>query len=302
MSQELELPIEEKQKCSFISLIGPPNVGKSTLTNRLVGEKISIVSPKVQTTRNSIKAILTQGQIQLVFMDTPGIFIPKKERNLERMIVKNAWQAIKECEITCLIIDATKGFQDNINGILFDLEKHNIKPIIIINKIDLIKKSKLLEIIAKFNEKKLTDIFLISALNGDGVEKIKDFLFSIAKHSPWQFPKDDISDAPMKYLAAETTREKIFLNLYQDLPYATNVYTELWENFDNGDIKIKQIISVLRESQKMIVIGKRGSMLKKINQEARIDIESFTGRKVHLFLFVKVDEKWTQDKSSLMYI
>ena len=280
------------QKFANIALIGAPNAGKSTLTNQLVDQKISIVSPKVQTTRNSIKAILTQDQTQLVFVDTPGIFIPKKERTLERAIVRNAWQAIKECDFVCLIIDSTKGFLPNIIGILDDLKKHNIKPIIVLNKIDLIAKPKLLGIISEFNNRNLTDIFFTSATMGEGVIKLKEFLFSLALDSPWQFDENDISDAPMKYLASEITREKIFLNLQQDLPYCIKVETEQWQNFDNGDIKIKQKIIVLKESQKTIVLGKKGSMIKKIGQESRIDIEKLTESKVHLFIFVKVDEKW----------
>jgi len=283
------------QKFANIALIGAPNAGKSTLTNQLIEQKISIVSPKVQTTRNSIKAILTEGKTQLVFVDTPGIFIPKKERSLERVIVRNAWQAIKECDFACLIIDCTKGFSKNIIGILSDLEKHDIKPIIVINKIDLISKPKLLEIISQFNERGLTDIFFTCAKKGDGVNKLKDFFFSLAPNYAWRFNKDDISDAPIRYLASEITREKIFLNLYQDLPYSIKVETQQWQNFENGDIKIKQQIIVLKESQKMIILGKKGAMIKKIGQYAREDIEKLTGSKIHLFIFVKVDKNWINE-------
>jgi GTP-binding protein Era len=287
------------KKFATIALIGAPNAGKSTLTNQLVDQKISIVSPKVQTTRSSIKAILTQDQTQLVFVDTPGIFIPKKERALERVIVRNAWQSIKECDFVCLVIDSTKGFSANIIGILADLEKHEIKPVIVLNKIDLLSKSKLLVIISEFNNRNLTDIFFTSASMGEGIEKLREFLFSLALNAPWQFDENDISDAPMKYLATEITREKVFLNLQQDLPYSIKVETEQWQNFDNGDIKIKQKIIVLKESQKMIVLGKKGSMIKKIGQDAREDIEKLIGSKIHLFIFVKVDEKWLSDIGDL---
>jgi GTP-binding protein Era len=283
------------QKFATIALIGAPNAGKSTLTNQLVEQKISIVSAKVQTTRNSIKAILTEDQTQLVFVDTPGIFIPKKERILERMIVRNAWQAIKECDFICLIIDSTKGFAPNIVGILADLEKHKIRPIVILNKIDLISKPKLLAIVDEFSKRNLTDIFFTSAKVGQGTDKLKFFLLSLAPNAPWQFNEDDISDASMKYLASEITREKIFLNLQQDLPYSIKVETEQWQDFKNGDIKIKQKIVVLKESQKMIVLGKRGEMIKNIGQKSREDIEKLTGSRVHLFLFVKVDQKWLGD-------
>ena len=291
----------KEQKCSFIALLGTPNAGKSTLTNFLVGEKVSIVSPKVQTTRNAIKGIMVEGDTQLVFIDTPGLFLPSKERLLERLIVKSAWQAIREADVCCLLVDATKGFAVNIKKILEDLDKHKIKPIIVINKVDLVQKETLLVMMSKFIELGLDKIFVISALSGDGVSDLKKYLLSIAQTGPWQFNPDDISDAPLKFLASEITREKLFLKLYQDLPYSLCVKTDSWENLNNGDVKIHQTIYVLKESQKMIVVGKKGSLLKEIGSEARADIAKLVGAKVHLFLFVKVKDDWMNDGENYNY-
>lgn len=293
--------VNKEQKSSFIALLGTPNAGKSTLTNFLVGEKVSIVSPKVQTTRNAIKGIMVEGDTQLVFIDTPGLFLPSKERLLERLIVKSAWQAIREADICCLLIDATKGFAVNITKILEDLTKHEIKPIIVINKVDLVQKENLLEMMSKFIEMGLDKIFLISALTGDGVADLKKYLLSIARPGEWQFNPDDISDAPLKFLASEITREKLFLKLYQDLPYSLCVKTDSWENLNNGDVKIHQTIYVLKESQKMIVVGKKGSLLKEIGSEARADISKLVNAKVHLFLFVKIKDDWMSDQENYNY-
>jgi len=289
------------QKCSFIVMIGAPNAGKSTLTNLLVGQKVSIVSPKAQTTRNTIKGIFIEGETQIVFLDTPGIFIPRKNLILERIIVKSAWQAIKEADAICLLIDAGNGFSTNIEKIIIDLKKHEINPTIIINKIDTVKKHKLLEIISKLSEYGFEKIFMISALNGDGIEDLKKYLLSIAKPGPWAFDGENISDAPMKFMASEITREKLFIKLYQDLPYSLCVKNDSWENLKNGDVKIHQTIYVLKESQKMIVIGNKGSMIKEIGELARKDIAEVLGCKVHLFLFVKVKEDWMNEAENLGY-
>jgi GTP-binding protein Era len=291
----------KEQKCSFVALIGAPNAGKSTLTNYLVGQKVSIVSPKVQTTRNSIKGIMVEGDTQMIFIDTPGLFLPKKERPLERSIVKSAWSAIREANVCCLLIDATKGFVINIEKILEDLTKHEIKPVIVINKVDLVAKEPLLQIMDKLIKIGLDKIFLISALSGDGIAELKKYLLSIAKPGEWKFDPDDISDAPLKFMAAEITREKIFLKLRQDLPYSTCVKTDSWEVLNNGDVKIHQTIFVLKESQKMIVVGKKGEMLKEIGQEARADISQLVGAKIHLFLFVKIQENWMSDSQNYGY-
>lgn len=289
------------KKYAVVALIGTPNAGKSTLTNYLVGQKVSIVSPKVQTTRNAIKGIMVEGDNQLVFIDTPGLFLPKKERPLERSIVKSAWQAIREADICCLLVDATRGFAINIEKILEDLEKHEIKPIIVINKVDAVAKEPLLQIMEKFINKGLDKIFLISALNGDGVADLKKYLIENSKSGEWQYDPENISDAPLKFMASEITREKIFLKLRQDLPYATCVKTDSWENLDNGDVKIHQTIYVLKESQKMIMVGKKGEMLRDIGKEARTDIAKLLGCKVHLFLFVKIQDDWMNNAENYSY-
>jgi GTP-binding protein Era len=286
------------KKFSQIALIGAPNAGKSTLANFLVGQKISIVSPKVQTTRNTIKAIMVEGETQIVLLDTPGVFIPQTTRPLERAIVRAAWQAIKEADFVCLLIDATKGFIENNQQILKDLEFHKIKPIVVINKIDAVAKEKALGIIAEFANRGFEQVFIISATTGDGVDKLKEHLIAISPQGEWQFNDDEITDAPMKFVASEITREKLFLKLKQDLPYSLFVKTDSWEDLRNGQVKIKQTITVLKESQKMIVLGKGGSMIKKIGEEARKDIGEILGTKVHLFLFVKVEEDWINKKEN----
>ncbi|MDA0902132.1 MAG: GTPase Era, partial [Proteobacteria bacterium] len=212
------------------------------------------------------------------------------------------WQAIKEADSTCLLIDATKGFSSNVKMILDDLKKHEISPIIAINKVDAVKKEKLLVIISQLAELGFEDIFMISAIDGQGVEDLKRHLMSLIKPAPWAFGEDDITDAPMKFIANEITREKLFLKLYQDLPYSLCVKNDSWQNLDNGGIKIHQTIYVLRESQKSIIVGKRGQMIKQIGEEARQDIsEMLGGVKVHLFLFVKVKENWMSDGDNYDY-
>lgn len=290
-----------QQKCGSIALIGAPNSGKSTLTNQLVGQKISIVSPKIQTTRNALRAIMIEGSAQLVFIDTPGIFLPKKERPLERIIVKSAWQAVREADRVCMLIDASAGFTTQDRHIINDLKKLEIKPLILINKIDLVKKTRMLPIMAECAALGLEDIFPISALDGEGVERLKNQLLQDCPVAPWTYDGDDISDAPMKFIASEITREKLFLNLYEDLPYSLCVKNEAWEVFDNGQVKIHQTIYVLKESQKMIILGKNGAMIREIGKAARADIAELVGKKVHLFLFVKVKKDWMNDRESYEY-
>ena len=291
-----------QKKFSQIALIGAPNAGKSTLANILVGQKISIVSPKVQTTRNTIKAIMVEGDTQIVFLDTPGVFIPKTTRPLERAIVRAAWQAIKEADFVCLLIDAHNAkdgnLGDNNEQILKDLEFHKIKPVIVINKVDVIAKEKTLGTIAALADRGFEKIFLISAASGDGVDDLKKYLISLAGDAPWQFNDDEITDAPMKFVASEITREQLFIKLSQDLPYSLYVRTDSWEDLKNGQVKINQTIYVLKESQKMIVLGKGGSMIRQIGEESRKAIGELLGTKVHLFLFVKVEENWINKKES----
>ncbi|MDA7704989.1 GTPase Era [Rickettsiales bacterium] len=287
-----ENKINNQQKTALIALIGPPNAGKSSLTNKLLGQKISIASHKVQTTRNVIKAVITEGNSQLVLFDTPGIFIPKKDRPLERYIVKNAWQAIRQIENIFLLIDGgqvEKGI-NNIKNIISDLKKHEITPNVIINKTDLIQ-SDIKDVTNNILDLGIEKIFFTSAKNGDGINDLKKYLFDLAIAGNWLFPKDDISDISMKFMASEITREKLFLKLKEDLPYAIDVETENWEETDDS-VKIHQVIYVLKDSQKKIIIGKNGSFLKKIGSSSRAEISDILGKKTHLFLFVKVKQDW----------
>lgn len=291
------------QKCIVIAIAGEPNSGKSTLMNYLIGQKVSIVSPKVQTTRSIVKGILTENETQIVFVDTPGIFKPHKKRNLERVIVRTAWRSVQDTEFVCLLIDASRSISERTEMIIKDLKKYNKKCIVAINKVDLVKKPKLLELAKKLDSYKLFDeIFMISALNGHGVSKVKDYLIKIAPKEKWLYPDDYITDSPMKLLASEITREKLFLNLKQELPYSVSVETEKWEEFKDGSVKIQQIIFVMKESQKGIVLGSKGSLIKKIGEDARKEIEELIDTKVHLFLFVKVKENWQSDAEHFRYL
>jgi GTPase len=286
------------KKHGIIALVGAPNAGKSTLTNALLGQKLSIVSPKVQTTRNSIKAIVIEDKTQLILIDTPGIFIPRDDKILERVIVKSAWQALRESNHICFLIDATVGINVENARIIADLKKENLPLTILINKIDLVKKSKLLEIFAAAVELGFEDILPISAETKDGVEKLKHFLCAKCLNPDWIYDEDQITDAPMRFIASEITREKLFLQLNQELPYSLTVKTDSYEILNNKEIKIHQTIYVVKESQKSIVVGKNGSMIKLIGQEARKDISDIAGAKVHLFLFVKIKKNWMNDVES----
>ncbi len=288
----------DKKQHGLIAIIGAPNAGKSTLTNALLGQKLSIVSPKVQTTRNAIKAIVIEGDKQLVLIDTPGIFIPREDKILERIIVKSAWQALREANHICLLIDGEVGVNRENLRIIEDLKKENLPITIVINKVDIVKKTFLLETTAKLVELGFEDIFLISAKTGDEVETLKKFLCEKCVNPAWVYDEDQITDAPMRFIASEITREKLFLKLNQELPYSITVKTDKYEVFDNGQIKIHQTIFVLKESQKSIVVGKNGMMIKEIGQEARKDIAEIAGNKVHLFLFVKVKENWMNNVES----
>jgi GTP-binding protein Era len=276
------------KKHGTVAIVGAPNAGKSTLTNALLGQKLSIVSSKVQTTRNSIKAIVIDGDNQLIILDTPGIFIPSDEKVLERVIVKSAWQALRDSEHICFLIDATVGMNRENKRIIADLKKENLPTTILINKIDLVKKGAILEIMAAAVELGFQDIFPISAETQDGVERIKKFLCEKCVNPGWIFDEDQITDAPMRFIASEITREKLFVKMHNELPYCLTVKTDSYEILNNGEIKIHQTIFVVRDSQKSIIVGKNGLMIKQIGLEARQDISLIAGTKVHLFLFVKV--------------
>lgn len=286
---------QNKQYCGMVSIIGAPNAGKSTLINQVVGAKVSIVSPKVQTTRVRVMGVVNQKDTQIVFIDTPGIFSP--QRRLEKSMVAAAWQGIKDADVILVLIDISHGkVSADSKSIITKLKDGRKKAVLVLNKIDLVKKETLLSLADEMNKTGVfTDIYMISALKGDGLDRLVRDLAGKMPEGPWMFSEDQISDMPMRMLAAEITREKIFLQLGDELPYASTVETEQWEPFKNGSVKISQTIYVLRDSQKAIVLGKGGSRIKKIGESARHELEEILEQKVHLQLFVKVREKWTDD-------
>ena len=281
-------------RCGFYALIGAPNVGKSTLVNRMVGAKVSIVSPKVQTTRSRVLGITIRDQSQIIFIDTPGIFEPK--RRLDRAMVASAWGGASDADGVLLLVDARRGIDPDTQSILDGLKKQERRVMLGINKIDLVKKPVLLDLASKLSNTGLfSEIFMISAETGDGVEDLLDILSANLSEGPWMFPEDQISDMPSRLLAAEITREQVYLQLHQELPYAVTVETEKWEQNENGSAKVNQIIYVQRPGQKAIVLGKKGSKIKQIGEAARKELEELLDHRVHLFLFVKVREKWGDD-------
>ena len=284
----------ESQKCAIVALIGAPNAGKSTLVNQLTGAKVSIVTHKVQTTRARIRGIAIEGESQLVLVDTPGIFAPK--RRLDRAMVDAAWGGARDADITLLLIDAAKGLNSEAKNILKGLENVGGPKLLILNKVDLLKKETLLQLTGKISgTAKFDETFMVSALNGDGVADLKSYLAEHAPAGPWLYPEDQISDAPMRHLAAEITREKLTLRLHQELPYASTVETSLWKELKGGRVRIEQTVYVMRDSQKKIVLGKNGQTIKNISMEARKELSGILGVPVDLFLFVKVRQKWGED-------
>jgi GTPase len=282
-------------RCGYIALLGAPNAGKSTLLNRLVGSKLAIVSPKVQTTRARLLGIVARGEAQLVFIDTPGIFAPK--RRLERAMVNAAWEGAKEADIDVVLVDSSLGLDADTHRILDGLKAAGKRAVLALNQIDKVKREALLPLSAAISRDYAFErVFMISGLSGDGVEDFLAYLAGAVPEGPWLFPADEMTDAPLRLLAAEITREQIFLQLHQELPYASTVETEAWEEFADGSVKISQLIHVARDSQKPIVLGKGGSRIKSIGAAARAELEKLLGRRVHLFLQVKVSEDWTEDK------
>jgi GTP-binding protein Era len=281
-------------RCGFIALIGAPNAGKSTLTNALVGSKVTIVSRKVQTTRALLRGIAIVGDAQLVLMDTPGIFAPR--RRLDRAMVTTAWGGAHDADIVVLLIDAKKGVDEEAGAILGRIADVAKPRVLVLNKIDLTDKPSLLTLAQGINAKaKFDATFMLSAASGDGVDDLKAWLAAHAPAGPWHYPEDQISDAPMRSLAAEITREKLFNRLHQELPYQATVETDTWKELRDGSARIEQTIYVERESQRKIVLGKGGATIKAIGAEARKEIAELTEQKVHLFLFVKVREGWGDD-------
>jgi len=283
------------RRCGFIAVIGAPNAGKSTLVNALVGSKVSIVSHKVQTTRVPIRGIAIEGDSQLVFIDTPGIFRPK--RRLDRAMVDAAWGGAHDADIVVLMVDAAKGVDDDVTRILDRLADSRLPKILVLNKVDRVTdKDMMLPLVARLSERMTFDrVFMISALDGNGVADLKSFLAGRMPLGPWHYPEDEISDAPLRMLAAEITREKIYQYLHEELPYSTTVETTDWKTFKNGSVRIEQTIFVERDSQKSIVLGKGGQTIKKISTQSRADLSRILEHDVHLFLFVKVRENWGSD-------
>ena len=284
-----------KKKCGFVSIIGAPNAGKSTLINKLVGAKVSIVSPKVQTTRTRVMGIVNKGATQIVFIDTPGIFAPRKR--FDRAMVSAAWQGTADAEIILLIVEVARGKVNTESQAIVDkLKEQKRSAVLVLNKIDLVDKDKLLKIATEMNETGVfTDIYMISALSGDGVDRLLKDITEKMPAGPWMFNEDQVSDMPMRLLAAEITREKIFIQLKEELPYASTVETETWEEFKDGSVKISQVVYVMRDSQKAIILGKGGAQIKKIGEASRLELEEILERRVHLSLFVKVRENWADD-------
>ncbi len=285
--------VAKETSAGFVALIGAPNAGKSTLMNQLVGTKVSIVTHKVQTTRAIIRGIAMDNNAQVVFVDTPGIFRPR--RKLDEAMVTTAWGGAKDADIVALLIDSERGVSEDVEKILNGLANVHQKAVLVLNKIDQVPREKLLAITEKANAMADFDqTFMVSALNGDGCKALLSWLGSQMPKGPYLYPEDDVSDLPMRQLAAEITREKLFLRLHQELPYASHVETESWKETDK-DIRIDQAIYIERESQKKIVIGKKGETIKAISTAARKDLMEILEKPVHLFLFVKVRENWVND-------
>ena len=282
------------RRCGFVAVIGAPNVGKSTLVNALVGSKVSIVTPKVQTTRALIRGIAIEGQSQLILVDTPGIFAPR--RRLDRAMVEGAWAGTRDADLVALVIDASRGVEEDDEAVVKALAGMPVTKVLVLNKIDLVAKPKLLDLAQALNDRAaFAATFMISARSANGVAELKSFLAAHVPAGPWLYPADQISDAPMRQFAAEVTREKLYLRLHQELPYQSTVETESWKEQKDGSVRIEQTIYVARESQRKIVLGKGGQTIKAIGAAARTEIAAAIEHPVHLFLFVKVRERWADD-------
>ncbi len=281
-------------RCGFIALIGAPNAGKSTLTNALTGSKVAIVTPKVQTTRALVRGIALAGKAQLIFVDTPGIFAPK--RRLDRAMVTTAWSGAHDADLVAVLIDANEGLDGEADAILGRLGESKQPKVLVLNKIDVADKPRLLTLAQAANARAaFAATFMVSALTGNGVADLRDWLTTHAPEGPWHYPEDEISDAPERHLAAEITREKLFLRLHQELPYQSTVETETWTERKDGSVRIEQTIYVERESQRKIVLGKDGRSIRAIGSAARRELAEILEKPVHLFLFVKVREHWGDD-------
>jgi len=282
-------------RCGFVAVLGAPNVGKSTLVNRLVGSKVTIVSPKVQTTRTRVLGIVVRDRTQIVWVDTPGIFAPR--RRFERAMVRTAWQGAGDADLVLLVVDAERGRDRDTDRIIEGMAKAGRTAILALNKIDLVRPERLLPLAASLQGTGLfTDVFMISAATGDGVDDLADSVAARLPEGPWLYPEDQLTDLPMRLLAAEITREQAFLQLSEELPYAIAVETETWEPFSDGSVRIGQAIFVERAGQKAIVLGKGGARIKTIGARARKELEAMLGHRVHLVLFVKERPGWQNDR------
>lgn len=282
-------------RCGYVALIGAPNAGKSTLLNRLVGRKLAIVTPKAQTTRNRLLGIAIAGPAQIVLVDTPGIFAPR--RRLDRAMVAAAWSGAQDADETVLLVDAARGVDHDTSRILERLAKSGRKAILALNKIDLVRRDSLLGLAGALSrEARFDPVFMISGLSGDGVGDLTRHLAAVLPPGPWLFPEDQLSDASERLIAAEVTREQVFLQLHDELPYASTVETEGWEERPDGSVRIAQVVYVERPSQRAIVLGQGGQRIKAIGARARAELEHMLERRVHLFLFVKVRRDWGEDR------
>jgi GTP-binding protein Era len=295
MTDELpDKPPPPATACGFVALIGAPNVGKSTLVNALVGSKVTIVSRKVQTTRALIRGIVVENNAQIILVDTPGIFAPK--RRLDRAMVSTAWSGAHDADLVCVLLDAREGLDEEAEAIFARLTDVAHPKILVINKIDLILREKLLALAKAANDRlAFTHTFMVSALSGNGVDDLRRTLAAMVPPGPFHYPEDQMSDAPIRHLAAEITREKIFQKLHQELPYRSTVETDSWTERKDKSVRIEQTIFVERESQRKIVLGKGGATIKSIGADARKEIAEIIEQPVHLFLFVKVRENWGED-------
>jgi GTP-binding protein Era len=289
---------DQPTRCGFAAIIGAPNAGKSTLINALAGSKVAIVSHKVQTTRMRVRAIVIEGKSQIVFVDTPGIFMPR--RRLDEAMVEAAWSGASDADIVLMIVDARAGMTDDVYRIIAKLGEAKARAVLVLNKIDLVKRETLLGLAAQLNEAfGFGETFMVSATTGDGIDQLKRKLAVMMPEGPWLYPEDQIADVPLRLMASEITREKIYERLHQELPYASTVETENWEERPDGSVKIEQVIFVERENQRKIVLGKGGQTIRDIGSRAREELSRMLERKVHLFLFVKVRQNWATDPERL---
>lgn len=282
-------------RCGFIAIVGAPNAGKSTLVNALVGQKVAIVSPKAQTTRTRIMGIAIENEAQILLLDTPGIFEPR--RRLDRAMVAAAWGGAADADLIALVVDAEAGFSRRIEEMLDTLKARREAKILVLNKVDLVRKEALLGLAARLGERiAFEQVFMVSAATGDGVADLKQSLAARVPEGPWHFPEDQVSDATDRMLAAEVTREQLYLQLHAELPHESAIETEKFEERNDGSAVIHQQILVGRDSQKAIVLGKGGARIRAIGEAARKELAGLLGRKVHLFLHVKVNPKWEEDR------